>query len=250
LTSECQPSTLMPASAALMMLTFCSVASSLSAMMTSGLSAIAWPKAAARLAMTPAPSRMVSFQPIAFAASVTPSLTPSAPPLRWFSEMRMTVFPGCALGPVVGPSQGTLLAAAAATISLAAATWAAMSPSAARAGLPIWKSGRAAAPTPPNSNKRRQQNPFGHCPLLVVRHETALCFWHPYQPAASDAAARTVDDEVRHGSGDNHARPHRVRLLIPVSPARQAEMDLAAQIRAVAHEILCNFLQQSECYGP
>ena len=81
-TLECHPSTLMPAAAALMMLTFCSVASSLSAMITSGFRAIAWPKAAARLAMTPAPSSTVRRHPITLAASVTPSLTPSAPPLR------------------------------------------------------------------------------------------------------------------------------------------------------------------------
>ena len=76
----CQPTTAAPDLAAASNATFCSLVSKPPATMPSGLSVSAWFIAAVRPETEPWPSMTVTVQPIALAASLTPSEAPRMPP--------------------------------------------------------------------------------------------------------------------------------------------------------------------------
>ena len=97
----------------------CSIASNPMIAMPSGLSASAWPNAAVRPLIEPAPSSTFTVQPRAVAASCIPLAVPTWPPF-FRSPARMTmVLPVAPFGPVVGPSHAVTLLAYLSTIACA-----------------------------------------------------------------------------------------------------------------------------------
>lgn len=126
--AACQDTMGIFAAAAASMPGFCSMASKPVMTMPSGCSASAWPKAAVRPEIEPAPSRMRTVQPAAVAASSMPLVTPSTPPFFMSEARTTTVLSGAIAGPVVGPSQSVTLEAYFATKAVASASgsaWAA-----------------------------------------------------------------------------------------------------------------------------
>ena len=81
--------------------------------MPSGLSVSAWFIAAVRPETEPWPSMTVTVQPIALAASLTPSDAPRMPPFFRSAATNTIFLPLAAVGPVVGPSHLSARAVAA-----------------------------------------------------------------------------------------------------------------------------------------